>query len=187
MVVNEKALVRQLKSGYKGSGYSVMVRPDDTWVFKTGEWVVTIEGQRNVPNEVLSLIVLHMGYLPERETSHKIFKGQHGPIAQEEIYELANEGVVMLEELRKAKTGNESVKRTKLMLGSCQLWQKTDDLKILMINPELEQLLERKQEIQAVGGTICAVGEISCVYIVQTAHMGEKAHLEHLSQMQWVS
>ena len=66
MVVNEKALVRQLKSGYKKRGYTVLVRPDDTWVFKTEEWVVTIEGQRNVPNEVLSLIVLHMGYLRGR-------------------------------------------------------------------------------------------------------------------------
>jgi hypothetical protein len=186
MVVNEKALVRQLKSGYKGGGYSVLVRPDDTWVFKTGEWVVTIEGQRNVPNEVLSLIVLHMGYLPGRETSHRILKGQNGPIAQEEIYAVANEGVEMLEELREAK-GNAEVKRTKLMLGSCQLWQRTEDLGMLMINPELEQLLERKQEILAVGGTICAEGEISRVYIVQMANVGEKAHLEHLSQMQWVS
>ena len=65
MVIDEKALVRELKEAYKGWGYTVMVTDHDKWVFRSADnWVVMIDGQDNVPNEVLALIVLHMGHLP---------------------------------------------------------------------------------------------------------------------------
>lgn len=187
MVVHEKALVRQLKEGYKGWGYTVIVRPGDQWVFKTRAWVVTIDGQRNVPNEVLSLIVLHMGYLPVVGSCHRIYKTDTGPVIQKEVFAVANEEIEKLEDLRDDPEAPEvAVQRTKLQLGSCRIWQREEDLGILMIDPEFEKLLERKKDIRAVGGAICAEGEISCVYIMKVANGGEKAHIDHLAQMQWI-
>lgn len=66
MVVNDKALVREMKEAFKGWGYTVMVVSGDKWVIGSKDnWTVVIDGQNNVPNEVLALIVLHMGELPK--------------------------------------------------------------------------------------------------------------------------
>ena len=69
MIIHEKALVQEMKQAYKGWGYTVIVRAGDRWVFKTDGWMVQIDGQENVPNEVLALIVLHMGELPKKESA----------------------------------------------------------------------------------------------------------------------
>ena len=187
MVVHEKALVRQLKEGYKGWGYTVIVRPGDQWVFKTAAWVVTIDGQRNVPNEVLSLIVLHMGCLPQAQSCHRIYKTKNGPAIQKEVFAVAEMEIRELEALREdPNLPDVSVQRTKLQLGSCRVWQRREDLGILMIDPEFEQLLESKKDIRAVGSAICAEGEISCVYIMKVVNGAAKAHIDHLAQMQWI-
>ena len=60
------------------------------------------------------------------------------------------------------------------------------DLEILLIDPTYERIMESKKNIRVVGDAIYAEGEISCVYVMRVQNVGEKAHLEHLAQMQWI-
>lgn len=187
MVINEKALVKELKEAYKGWGYTVMVRPGDEWIFTTKAWAAEIDGQGNVPNEVLSLIVLHMGYLPEPETAYRIYKTDTGPAIQEEVYSVVEATWLTLCAQRQQTTGKPVLcKQTKLRLGNCRVWQRMVDLEILLIDPTYERIMESKKNIRVVGDAIYAEGEISCVYVMRVQNVGEKAHLDHLAQMQWI-
>ena len=187
MVIHEKALVRDMKEAYKGWGYTVLRLPWNRWVFYSRAWAVAIEGQNNVPNALLSLIVLHMGYLPETETAYRIYKTDTGPAVQQEVYETALESFRALE-LQRHETDEAPVRilRTKLMLGRCRVWQQEKDLGIALIDPTFESILEDKKNVRRVGEAIYAGGAISCVYIMRVKNDANKAQLAHLEQMQWV-
>lgn len=187
MVVHEKALMREMKEAYKGAGYTVMVRPGDEWVISSRAWAVAIEGQGNVPNEVLSLIVLHMGFLPERETAYRVYKTDTGPAVQQETYGVTNETFETLQKQR-LETDNAPVqiRRTKLQLGHYRVWQQTVDLRVLLIDPRYETVIDRKNNVRTVGDAIYAEGEISCAYVMRVQDAADKVQIEHLAQMQWV-
>lgn len=187
MVINEKALVKELKEAYKGWGYTVMVLPGGEWVFMTKAWVAEIDAQTNVPNEALSLIVLHMGYLPERETAYRVYKGDAGPVVQKEVFSIAESTYTALCEQRQETDGKPVYcRQTKLRLGECRVWQRPSDLEILLIDPTYERIIASKKDIRVVGDAIYAEGQISSVYVMQVKDVGEQAHIDHLSQMQWI-
>ena len=187
MIVNEKALVREMKDAFRGSGYTVMVRPGDSWVIHSGYWAVVIDGQNNVPNEVLSLIVLHMGFLPGMETAYRVYKTDTGPAIQEDVYAVADETIRKLEASRMEADKIADVQRTKLMLGNCRVWQQDKDLKILLIDPRYESILDSKQGVRAAGDAIFLSGGISCVYVMRVEAGADNAQVAHLAQMQWVT
>ena len=189
MVVNEKALVREMKEAYKGWGYTVMVLPGDRWVIKASDdWIVMIEDQDNVPNEVLALIVLHMGYLPKPERCYRIYKGDKCVCIQKEVYKVEAESfTAMAEERRETDDAPVVVRRTALHFGRRRVWQQTDNNRVLLINPRYEGLMDAGGDkvIRAVGNSIYLDGEISCVYISRSDTGAKENLLNHLAQVSW--
>lgn len=189
MVVNDKALVRELKEAYKGWGYSVMVTDNDQWVFRSADkWVVMIEGQDNVPNEVLALIVLHMGHLPKRDTCQRIYKMEKSTCVQKEVYKVAEENwqswVKMREETDACPV---KICRTPLVYGRRRVWQERGSKAILLIDPRFEGLMHVGGDsvIRRVGENICLEGEISEVYISRARGGANENLLDHLAQVSW--
>ena len=186
MVVHEKALVQEMKDAYKGWGYTVVLRPGDRWVFKGAGWMVQIHGKENVPREVLSLIVLHMGDLPKPESACRVYKVDTGPAIQKEVFAVVNEEIEKLEELTGETDADPiRIQRTKLTIGTYRVWQKEENLEIFLMNPAFTRIIESKQT-RVVGDYIFAEGDISWVYVCREIGAGERAHIENLSQMQWI-
>ena len=185
MIINEKALVQEMKQAYKGWGYTVIVRPGDKWVFKTDSWMVQIDGQGNVPNEVLALIVLHMGELPKKESVCRIYKVDTGPAIQKEVFAVANEAIVKLEKMVEEADAQEPIQRTKLMFGTYRVWQKEKDMEIFLMDPHDTRLID-SSEIVAVGEGVYAEGDISWAFALRRMDAAEKVHIDHLAEIQWV-
>ena len=183
MVVNEKVLVREMKEAYKGWGYGVMVTSDDRWMFSSKDnWTVVIDGQNNVPNEVLALIVLHMGELPDSLQCYRVYKG---PCIQKEVYKVELENLETLEKSRPMV--DVEVRRTQLTYGRRRVWQQIEDKQVLLIDPRYEGLMEigAESKICTVGQQIYLEGEISCVYISRARKPASEVLLEHLTQVSW--
>lgn len=187
MVVNEKALVREMKEAYKGVGYTVMVMPGDRWVFMHGEnWIVEIEGQDNVPREALALMVLHMGYLPRLQSCSRVYKAEKCTVIQKEVYAVAEDDYQKLME-RIQDTDREEVRRTSLVYGRRRVWQQIENKGILLIDPKFESLLEVTGDsiIRRVGESVYLEGEISRVFISRSRGGANESLLEHLAQVKW--
>lgn len=73
MVIGENSLVREMKEAFKGGGYTIICRPGEATVIMCPYWAVEINDE-NLPREVLSLLALHMGYLPKEGEAYKIMK-----------------------------------------------------------------------------------------------------------------
>lgn len=186
MVVNDKALVREMKEAFKRWGYTVMVASGDKWVIGSKDnWTVVIDGQNNVPNEVLALIVLHMGELPKAQQCYRIYKADKSTCIQKEVYKVALENFEKLEKSR--PLDDEEVRRTALVYGRRRVWQQLEDKKILLINPRFEGLMDIGGDsmVCTVGEQIYLEGEISCVYISRARGGASEALLEHLAQVSW--
>lgn len=187
MVVNERALVREMKAAYKVAGYGVAVRSDGTWVFTAPEWAVVIEGAGNVPREVLSLVVLHMGFLPKHGEAWLVFKTNNGPQAQKQVFEVALEPVRKIEEMDAASARDpEWIYPSHIRMGQERLWQNPGNLEVMLVNPRFSSLMEETQGIHRVGKHICLGGAISWVYVSGSDNNGKDSQLEHLARMQWV-
>lgn len=189
LVVNDKVLVRELKEAYKGWGYSVMVIDNDQWVFRSADnWVVMIEGQDNVPNEVLTLIVLHMGHLPKEDTCHRIYKGEKCSVIQKEAYAVAEETWRSWQKMRmETDDCPVEIRRTPLVYGRRRVWQERESKSILLMNPRFEGLMHTGGDsmIRKVGENICLEGEISEVYISRARGGASEDLLDHLAQVSW--
>lgn len=190
MVVNDKALVREMKEAYRGWGYTVMVRPEDRWVIRCADaWVVEIEGQVNVPNEVLALIVLHMGRLPKPESCHRIYKSDKCSYVQKGVYAVAEEDFQSLIKRREeTDLAPVEVRRTPLVYGQRRVWQQCEDKQILLIDPRFEGLMDIGGDsmVRTVGENIFLEGEISSVYISRSRGGADENLLNHLAQVRWV-
>ena len=189
MVVNDKVLVREMKEAYKGWGYTVMVMPDDKWVFSSKDkWIVEIDGQNNVPNEVLALIVLHMGELPKWQTCQRIYKSDKGACIQKEVYKVEAENYLSFGKMKEESDDFPvEVRRTALVYGRRRVWQQKEGGQILLMDPRYEGLMEidGKSLVRAVGQNIYLEGEISCVYISRARGGANEELLEHLAQVKW--
>ena len=189
MVINEKVLVREMKEAYKGWGYTVMVMPGDRWVIRRKDaWSVEIENQDNVPNEVLALMVLHMGYLPKAERCYRVYKGDKCTCVQREVYSVEEEEYLsFVKERQKTDSCPLEIRRTSLIYGLRRVWQKREDKQILLIDPRFEGLMDHDgdQMIRTVGENIYLEGEISCVYITRARGGAAENLLDHLAQVSW--
>ena len=186
MVINEKSLLRAMKEAYKGWGYTVAVTSRDVWVISTPAWIARICNRDNVPNEVLALIVLHMGYLPEMETAYQIFKADTGPAIQEKIYSEAVDNIRTMEKLRlDPESTTPQISKTKLHFGRYRVWQQPIDLQIYLVDPRYECMIERQNDVHTVRSALCAAGEISSIYVFRDRVENENL-IDHLEQIQWV-
>lgn len=73
MVIKEKELARLMKDAYRGGGYTVAVRGNGKTVICTNAWAVEID-DASLPREALSMMALHMGFLPEPDEAFTIYK-----------------------------------------------------------------------------------------------------------------
>ena len=187
MVIDEKSLLRAMKTAYSGWGYTVAVTDRDVWVISTPAWIVRICSRDNVPNEVLALIVLHMGYLPEAETAYRIFKSDTGPAIQEKIYNEAVDNIRTMEKVRyDPDIRKHDIRKTKLHFGRYRVWQRPEDRQIFLVDPRYETMIVRQNNVHTVRTALCAAGEISSIYVFREL-VEKEDQIEHLEQMQWVA
>lgn len=188
MVINEKTLIREMKEAYKGGGYTVITSHKETTLILTHAWAVEINDE-NLPREVLSLLALHMGYLPEDGEAYKITKADKEPAVQKMIYETALLMVRKLELplLHSDESPKVAVKKTLLTFDGCNVWQKTGNQGIVLIDPAYEGILRKKEDVVMAGDAICKKGEVSKVYIFRVEDAKWENQLHHLGQIQWVA
>lgn len=185
MVVNEKALVNRMKDAYKNQGYTVAVQ-DDQMMINSGFWLVQID-MENVPNEVLSLIALHMRLIPEDGTAYKVVKGDDGPFVQNKLISDALGGLEQLFEELKAELLHPGMKKSSLRFDGNSVWQTTVGRTIYLIDPRYEVLISSEAAVSMVGNGIYAEGNTSRAWVLRVAVSGSDADkVQHLAEYRWV-
>lgn len=182
MTFNERGLLRLMKSEYKGYGYTV-AQTGSGMVISGAMWGVAIMDHL-VPNEVKSLIVLHTGKLPAE--GEAIFCQKDNVTSK--IYEMA---VARITDLKTARVNGtpHRVAPTRLMFDRFRLWQRTNDLKVVLIDPEYQQILDYSdRDAYLVGGALFCENYAGIVWVERELRQEEdEALLKHLEMMQWVS
>lgn len=189
MVVNEKALMRNMKEAYRNQGYTVAMDEDDFLDICGGYWMVRI-AEEETSNELRSLITLHMRKVPEQGEAYKTVKGDDGPIVQKKLME---EALGPLEALGKRLSeaiqagGPDSMRKTELRYENTNVWQNATDLGIFLIDPRYEALLEDKKDVQKTGEGLYAADDISTVWICGVINRSAEDKLKHLAGIRWVA
>lgn len=188
MVINGKALVREMKEAFKRNGYTVICDPRGTTVICCGFWAVEIDNA-DVPRQALSLMALHMGFLPEEGDAYKIIKGKDEPIVQTQIYESAVAPIRALDTEAVLDTTSASVmEKTILTYDGCNVWQNaSEDKSVLLVNPALEGIMARKRDsiVHRAGNALCLKGEVSKAYIMRVDCDKQKPQMDHLADIRW--
>lgn len=143
----------------------------------------------NLPREVLSLMALHMGYLPKEGEAYKIMKLEKEPMVQKMIFEQALLMVRKLELplMHQEENPKVEVKKTLLTFDGCNVWQKTGNNGIVLIDPEYESILRKKDDVIMAGDAIYKEGEVSKVYVMRVNNAAHENQLNHLGQIPWVA
>lgn len=189
MIVNEKALVRQMKESYKNQGYTVAVY-NDHMMITNGFWLADMDLD-NVPSEVLGLMALHLRTIPDEGRAYKVVKGDDGPYVQSK---LTSEALGPLErlDLQLAEALEEGeyfrMKKTPLYFDGFGLWQAVPDRLIFPIDPRHEVLIESGAEVHKVGNGLYAEGNCSRLWVLRVATDGaDHDKLRHLEKILWVT
>ena len=186
MVIREQSLVREMKEAYKGGGYTVIRTEEETTVILCPCWAVEINNE-NLPREVLSLLALHMGYLPQEGEAYKIMKADKEPSVQKMLFDAAI-SLIRTVEVKVAEAQNfipMKVKKTLLTFDGCNVWQKTGNNGIILIDPEYESILRKKEDAILTGDAIYKEGEVSKAYIFRVDGTKWENQLNHLGQIPW--
>lgn len=188
MVIREQSLVREMKEAFKSGGYTVICRPGGTTVIMYSYWAVEINNE-NLPREVLSLLALHMGYLPKEGEAYRIMKADKEPTVQKMLFETAISPVCTLE-IKVAEAQDTipvEVKKALLTFNGCNVWQKTGNNGIVLIDPQYESILRKKDDVIMAGDAIYKEGEVSKVYVMRVNDAEHENQLNHLGQIPWVA
>lgn len=183
MVINEKALIRQMKEAYKNQGYTVAV-VGSRMMFNNGYWVATVD-VANVPNELLGMLAQHIRDVPKEGQSYKVTKTKTGPFVQSRILE---EAIEPLTKLATEKQNEKTclMRRTDLTMNGAQLWQDCDGPTMYMIDPRYAVLFADHNAVVRLGNGIYAEGEISNLWVLRVADHAAEGKIQHLEKMRWV-
>lgn len=183
MVINEKALVRQIKETYKSYGYCVAVQ-DGRMMLTNGFWLANIDTD-NVPSELLGLLAEHIRDVPKEGTAYKVIKDIDGPYVQHRILE---EAIAPLKQMagEKEAGGMYMMRRSILTLGGMQLWQAPEGSAMYMIDPRYAALFEDHNEVVRLGNGIYAEGNISELWVLRVTEGELVEKINHLKKIQWV-
>lgn len=185
MVVNDKALVAQMKNAYKVQGYTVAVK-DGQMMINSGFWLVQID-MSNVPNEVLALVALHMRLIPEEDTAYKVVKGDDGPFVQSKLIADAMGGLEQMLEAIEEDGLYHGMKKSSLRFDGNSVWQTTVGNDIYLIDPRYEVLISGDADVSMVGNGIYAEGNTSKVWVLRVVVSGSDADkVKHLEKYRWV-
>lgn len=183
MVIKEKELARLMKDAYRGGGYTVAVRGNGKTVICTNAWGVEIDNA-SLPREALSMMVLHMGFLPEPDEAFTIYKGNKEPTVQTKDFDVAVQCITQLDALlEEAEARKNRVRKTVLTYNGYSIWQQGNG-NILLIDPHREQLLYKKDDVLSVGTAFFTSDAESRVYIIRQKEPQISA-LKHLTLVTW--
>lgn len=181
MVINEKALLNRIKEAYKTGGYTVAVNSFRHIVI--GDiWAVEIDS-KNLPRDVMGLLAVHMGFLPESGTAYRITKTKGGPYVQDMIYE---DAMAIVESMTGSPVAVHITKIT-LTLEGCNVWQQNIGTAVHLIRPDLEELFRKKEDVQLAGHTFQCVGEISRAWVMEALMDPEDVKMRCLSGIRWTA
>lgn len=181
MVINEKALLSLMREAYKSGGYTVAVN-DYRHIIIGGTWAVEINSD-NMPRDVIGLLAVHMGYLPEADSAYKITKTKEGPNVQSMIYEEAIKPIEAMD----SNTVAVGVTKTALTLDGSNVWQQNIGLAVHLVSPDLEALIRKKDEVKLLGNAFRAWGEISRVWVMGYVTDPEDVKIRCLSGIRWTA
>lgn len=184
MVINEKALVRQMKEAYKTYGYTVAVT-NGRMMLTNGFWLANIDAD-NVPSELLGMLAQHIRDVPKEGQAYKVIKDKDGAYVQHRILE---EAIAPLRRMVTEKTEGgylKMMRRTNLTLSGMQLWQAPESSVMYMIDPRYAALFDNHNEVVRLGGGIYAEGEISELWVLRFADNELLDKISHLEQIPWV-
>lgn len=184
MVVNENALLKMMEKAYKGSGYHVISdcqNGDRFLIANYGyDWGVVIE-RMHMPCSVLGLIVKHIGMIPEDTESFLVHKDN----VQTEEFEVAAKPIMGM--LEKTRSVAPALKRTTLVFDNRNIWQRSNDMEIVLLNPDYEDLAVLKDAQPCmVEDCLYARGQHSHIFIGRIKPGDhEKDRVKHLSKILW--
>ena len=191
MVINEKALVAQVKSAYSLGAYTVAVK-DGRMMISNGYWLASID-EKNVPSKLLSILAEHIRDVPKEGQAYRCYKTKEGPIAQSAILEDAIKPMQTMHQQRDAaweKPNPPMMIHTPLTFNGRQLWQadhSASDSTIYMIDPRYSVLIDTKaDEVWKVGNGLYVQGEISELWVLRFAEGAEAEKIKHLEAIPWV-
>lgn len=186
MVIREKTLVSAMKAAYKRGGYTVLVRRTGKTVICYSTWAVEIDNHE-VPREARSLMVLHMGFLPEPGDAYNVYKGDKEPVVQEEEFDMAAEWVDLLDAAyREREEKSLPIKKTVLTYSGYNIWQEKDTRRIILIDPECERILYKIDPACMIQEALCVADAVSRVYILKAPQIAEDKML-HLAEKEWAT
>lgn len=184
MVINEKALVRQMKESYKTYGYTVAVI-GERMMLTNGCWLANIDVD-NVPAGLLGMLAEHIRDVPKEGQAYKVIKDKDGAFVQHRIME---EAVAPMKQMaaQKEESGYlKMMRRTNLTLSGMQLWQAPEGSAMYMIDPRYAVLFDDHNQVVRLGGGIYAEGEISELWVLRVQEGELLDKISHLEQIQWV-
>ena len=184
MVINEKALVRQMKEAYKTYGYTVAV-VGERMMLTNGFWLASIDVD-NVPAGLLGMLAEHIRDVPKDGQAYKVIKDKDGAYVQHRIIEEAIAPLVRMAKEKEAAGYMKQMRRTTLTLAGMQLWQAPESSVIYMIDPRYAALFDDHNEVVRLGGGIYAEGEISELLVLRFVDHEVEDKISHLEQIQWI-
>ena len=183
MVINESGLCAAMRDAFKkkSTGYKVAAqlseKKERELILSAPGWAVVIS-RENAPRKVLALIVEHVGDLPDEGMAVHVKDGN----VQTEIYNMAVPDPGEL-------VAGAAVKRTNLTYNGYQIWQHADNLKVFMVAPKVENLMDNySREVRLTAdGRFYVEGVASRLHIQPLeVEQNELPALHHLAKMRWV-
>lgn len=186
MIINEKGLVRAMKEAYRYGGYKVagIGMEDNPYLMINNRfWAVEIE-MENMPRKALGLLAEHVGKIPAIGEAYQVKKGE----VQTVIYATAVSPIHDLDE-QAMEDDLPKVCETSLTWNGANIWQRADNMEIVLINPDFEDIVDfSNRPVHMVGDALYVEGEISWAYIMRRKILeGDAANARHLAQMQWAA
>lgn len=128
-MLNEKKTAAALRAAFKGNGYRVLLSSGIVSV-RAGFWAFEI-GAELLPREVLGRIVEHIGVIPGSGEAYLCRKGSIGQTVS------VDEELLFWEKLRQeARQARTPVRVTRLWADGLQVWQETQNMRVVLIDPE---------------------------------------------------
>ena len=184
MVINEKALLTQMKEAYKGGGYTVAA-VGEQMMLTNGFWLAIID-RDNVPGEVLGLLALHIRDIPAPGDAYRVTKTKDGAFAQKMVLTEAISVWARMQELVKTTGTGNLMKRTSLTLSGMLLYQEAGGDALYMMDPRYAVLFKGHQNPVKLGTGIYSLGETSVLWVLRYVDGALDDPLEHLKQYRWV-
>lgn len=189
MVINEKALVCQVKEAYKNGGYTVAVQ-EGRMMLSNGYWLASID-EKNVPSELLAILAGHIRDVPKDGQAYRVYKTKEGPFAQSAILADSVKPLQTMHAQRDEAWEDINppmMVHTPLTYNGTQLWQSLPGNNIYMIDPRYSVLIDRKaDEVWKVGNGLYVQGEISELWVLRVLEGAAAERIKHLEAIAWAN